>query len=60
MTVIRSVSRASQILVHLGEQQESRSAKEIAAALGARILEREGSVGLPPRPVVTLWWNGHV
>ena len=34
MTVIRSVSRASQILVHLGEQQESRSAKEIAAALG--------------------------
>ncbi len=33
MTVIRSVSRASQILVHLGEQQESRSAKEIAAAL---------------------------
>jgi len=34
MTVIRSVSRASRILVHLGEQQESRSAKEIAAALG--------------------------
>jgi IclR family transcriptional regulator, acetate operon repressor len=34
MTVIRSVSRASQILVHLGEQQESRSAKEIASALG--------------------------
>lgn len=34
MTVIRSVSRASQILVHLGEQHESRSAKEIAAALG--------------------------
>ena len=33
MTVIRSVSRASRILVHLGEQQESRSAKEIAAAL---------------------------
>jgi SAM-dependent methyltransferase len=31
---------------------------EIAAALGARILERDGSVGLPPRPVVTLWWNG--
>jgi IclR family acetate operon transcriptional repressor len=34
MTVIRSVSRASRILVHLGEQQESRSAKEIAASLG--------------------------
>ena len=34
MTVIRSVSRASRILVHLGEQQESRSAKEIATALG--------------------------
>jgi IclR family transcriptional regulator, acetate operon repressor len=34
MTVIRSVSRASRILVHLAEQPESRSAKEIAAALG--------------------------
>ena len=34
MTVIRSVSRASRILVHLGEQQESRSAKEIATSLG--------------------------
>src|SRR5437879_11265585 len=33
MTVIRSVSRASRILVHLGERQASRSAKEIAAAL---------------------------
>ena len=33
MTVIRSVSRGARILVHLGEQQESRSAKEIAAAL---------------------------
>ena len=31
---------------------------EIEAALGARILERDGSVGLPPRPVVTLWWGG--
>jgi IclR family transcriptional regulator, acetate operon repressor len=34
MTAIRSVSRAARILVHLGEQQESRSAKEIASALG--------------------------
>src|SRR5260370_30425210 len=33
MTVIRSVSRAARILVYLGEQQESRSAKEIATAL---------------------------
>jgi DNA-binding IclR family transcriptional regulator len=33
VTVIRSVSRASRILVHLAEQQESRSAKEIAGAL---------------------------
>jgi hypothetical protein len=31
---------------------------EIEAALGARILERDGCVGLPPRPVVTLWWSG--
>jgi len=31
---------------------------EVEAALGARILERDGSVGLPPRPVVTLWWSG--
>jgi nitrogenase subunit NifH len=37
-TVIRSVSRASRILVHLGEQQESRSAKEIAASLGLELL----------------------
>ena len=34
MTVIRSVSRASRILVHLAEQQESRTAKQIAAAVG--------------------------
>jgi DNA-binding IclR family transcriptional regulator len=34
MTAIRSVARASRILVYLGEQHESRSAKEIAAALG--------------------------
>jgi IclR family acetate operon transcriptional repressor len=34
MTAIRSVSRASRILVHLAEQQESRSAKQIAAAVG--------------------------
>jgi len=33
---------------------------EVEAALGARILERDGSVGLPPRPVVTLWWSGAV
>jgi IclR family acetate operon transcriptional repressor len=33
VTVIRSVSRASRILVHLAEQQESRTAKQIAAAL---------------------------
>ena len=31
---------------------------EIEAALSARILERDGSVGLPPRPVATLWWSG--
>jgi hypothetical protein len=31
---------------------------EIEAALGARLLERDGSVGLPPRPVATLWWSG--
>jgi 2-polyprenyl-3-methyl-5-hydroxy-6-metoxy-1,4-benzoquinol methylase len=31
---------------------------EIEAALSARILERDGCVGLPPRPVVTLWWSG--
>jgi hypothetical protein len=30
---------------------------EIAVVLGARILERDGSVGLPSRPVVMLWWN---
>ena len=33
MTTIRSVARASRILVHLGEQPEGRTAKEVADAL---------------------------
>jgi SAM-dependent methyltransferase len=31
---------------------------EIAAALGPHLLRRDGGVSLPPRPVVTLWWDG--
>jgi SAM-dependent methyltransferase len=31
---------------------------EIDAALTPRLLERDGTVSLPPRPVVTLWWSG--
>jgi hypothetical protein len=31
---------------------------EIDAALAPRLLERDGTVSLPPRPVVTLWWAG--
>ena len=34
MTTIRSVARASRILVHLGEQPEGCTAKEVAVALG--------------------------
>jgi IclR family acetate operon transcriptional repressor len=34
MTTIRSVARASQILVHLGEQPDGGTAKEVADALG--------------------------
>ena len=34
MTTIRSVARASRILVHLGEQPDGRTAKEVAVALG--------------------------
>ncbi len=30
---------------------------EIEAALGARIISEHGAVSLPPRPVVTLWWE---
>ena len=33
MTTIRSVARASRILVHLGQQPEGRTAKEVAVAL---------------------------
>lgn len=31
---------------------------EIEAALGARLVEQNGVVSLPPRAVVTLWWQG--
>ncbi|MGH7686827.1 MAG: class I SAM-dependent methyltransferase [Candidatus Dormibacteria bacterium] len=30
---------------------------EIAAALEPRLLRRDGLVGLPPLPVVTVWWD---
>jgi SAM-dependent methyltransferase len=32
--------------------------QEIADALGDRIVERDGTIGLPPRPIVTFWWDG--
>jgi SAM-dependent methyltransferase len=31
---------------------------EIAAVLGPRIVQQNGGVSLPPRPVVTVWWDG--
>ena len=31
---------------------------EIEAALAPRIVEDQDTAGLPPRPIVTLWWNG--
>lgn len=31
---------------------------DIAAALGPRIVQQNGGVSLPPRPVVTVWWDG--
>jgi SAM-dependent methyltransferase len=31
---------------------------EIGAALGHRIVERDGRFGFPDRPVATLWWEG--
>lgn len=31
---------------------------EIDAALGDRVVQRDGTFGFPPRPVVTLWWDG--
>ena len=34
MTIIRSVARASRILIHLGQQPEGGTAKEVAVALG--------------------------
>jgi hypothetical protein len=30
---------------------------EIEDALGPRIISEDGAVSLPPRPVVTLWWE---
>jgi len=30
----------------------------IAAALEARLVERDGAWSLPPQPVVTVWWDG--
>ena len=40
MTTIRSVARASRILVHLGEQPEGRTAKEVAVALESAACRR--------------------
>lgn len=31
---------------------------EIAAALGPHVVQQGGGVSLPPRPVVTVWWEG--
>lgn len=31
---------------------------EIWEALADRVVERDGTIGLPPRPNVTVWWDG--
>jgi SAM-dependent methyltransferase len=31
---------------------------EIWAELAGRVVERDGTIGLPPRPNVTVWWEG--
>jgi hypothetical protein len=31
---------------------------EIWEAIEARVVERHGTIGLPPRPNITLWWDG--
>jgi hypothetical protein len=31
---------------------------EIWEAISGRVLERKGTIGLPPRPNVTFWWDG--
>jgi SAM-dependent methyltransferase len=31
---------------------------EIWEAIADRVVERDGTIGLPPRPNVTLWWEG--
>jgi hypothetical protein len=31
---------------------------EIWEAIEDRVVERDGTIGLPPRPNVTLWWEG--
>ena len=31
---------------------------EIWEALADRVVERDGTIGLPPRPNVTVWWEG--
>ncbi|MGH2573506.1 MAG: class I SAM-dependent methyltransferase [Actinomycetota bacterium] len=38
----------------LGSERDS----EIAAAIGHRIVERDGRFGFTDRPVATLWWEG--
>ena len=32
--------------------------EEIRAVIGPRVVNQGGEVRLPPRPVVTVWWNG--